>query len=92
MGGWEVKEASWDFVCSSEVLEAGFLDCSRLVCWYGWEGADGSIVGKGLAISLVLARRIWGSLVVGKLANTVSAGNGDRRSMIETSEAGYLSL
>jgi hypothetical protein len=47
MGGWEVEEMSWAFVCSSEVLEAGFLDCSRLVCWFGWEGADGSIIGGG---------------------------------------------
>jgi hypothetical protein len=63
MGGWEVEETSWDFVCSSEVLEAGFLDCSRLVCWFGWEGADGSIIREGLVMSLVVVRWIWGTLV-----------------------------
>jgi hypothetical protein len=49
MGGWEVEETSWAFVCSSEVLEAGFWDCSRLICWFGWEGADGSIIGEGVS-------------------------------------------
>jgi hypothetical protein len=46
-GSWEVEETSWTFVCSSGVLEAGFLDCSRLVCWLSWEGADESIVREG---------------------------------------------
>jgi hypothetical protein len=49
MGGWEVEETSWAFVCSSEVLEAGFWDCSRLICWFGWEGADGSIIEEGVS-------------------------------------------
>ena len=43
-GGWEVEETSSAFVCCSGGLEVEFLDCSGLVCWLGWEGADGSIV------------------------------------------------
>ena len=77
---------SWAFVCSSEVLEAGFLDYSRLVCWFGWEGAD----GEGVAMSSVVVRRIWGTLVGERLANAISAGNDDPRLMIETSQAGCL--
>lgn len=77
---------SWAFVCSSEVLDAGFLDYSRLVCWFGWEGAD----GEGVAMSSVVVRRIWGTLVGERLANAVSAGNDDPRLMIETSQAGCL--
>jgi hypothetical protein len=87
MGSWEAEEASWAFVCSSEVLEAGFLGCSRLVCWFGWEGADESIVGEGAAMSLVVVRRIWGLWWVKgwrRLAKDVSAGNDDQRPMIET--------
>ena len=43
--GWEVEEVSCAFVRSSEVLETAFLDCSSLVCWFGWEGADRFIIG-----------------------------------------------
>ena len=92
IGGWKVEEVPCAFVCSSEVLEVGFLDCCRLVCWFGWEGADGSVIGEEVAISSVMVRRISGTLVGEKLANAVSAGNDGRRLMTETSNAGSLSL
>ena len=46
IGGWEVEEGAWDFVCSSKVLEVGFWDWLRLVCWFGWEGAERSMAAE----------------------------------------------
>ena len=50
---WDARESMvepvvlvWEVLLSGLVLEAGLEDWFRPVCWEGWEGALGSMMGE----------------------------------------------